>query len=225
MPRKSKKLKDDDSTQNRLAEPIASTSTTLLLRIREGDPIAWNRFVEIYSPLIRHWCKKPGGKLTRTDRQDITQEVLAKVGKSIGRFEETREGRSFRAWLRTITQCTIVDHLEEIKKRKDISRLMSDTGPHKPNGKEPYNKPFELTEEPDERVILLQQILRTVQPLFNEEHWEVIQLLVIAENSSSEVAEIMNMKGNTVRKIKSRILKRIREEYAKLGIDDEIPSL
>lgn len=144
---KLKKFNDNDSSHQRYTGPVASTSTTLLVQIRNGNPVAWSRFAGIYSPLIRHWCKKPGGKLTRTDRQDITQEVLAKVAKSIERFDETREGRSFRAWLRTITQRTIADHLEKIEKQKDVSRLMSEIGPHGACRKEPYDKPFELTEE------------------------------------------------------------------------------
>lgn len=219
MPRKPKKPIDGDSTQNRLAGLPPPTSTGLLIRIRGGDPIAWTHFSKIYSPLIRYWCKKPGGKLTRADRQDITQEVLAKVSKSITGFDETREGRSFRAWLRAITQCTIADHLDRIEKQKDISRLMSDTG----HIKEPYNKPFELAEEPDEKVILMRQVLKAVKPFFCDEHWEVINLLVFAEKNSSETAEILGKTPAAVRKIKSRIVKRMWTEYAALGIDDDLP--
>ena len=219
MPRKSRKLNDADSSHQQYLGPVATTSTSLIVQIRDGNSVAWNRFAKIYSPLIRHWCKKPGGKLTRTDRQDITQEVLVKVGKAISDFDEHRAGRSLRAWLRTITQNTIADYLDKCEKRKGVSRLMSDTG----HIKEPYNKPLELEEDPNEKTILMQQILKTVEPLFSKEHWEVIRLLVFAEKNSTEVAEIMDMTPAAVRKIKSRIVKRIREEYESLGIDDDLP--
>ena len=219
IPRKSRKLNDNDSSHQPYLGPVGTTSTTLIVLIRDGDSVAWNRFVKIYAPLIRYWCKKPGGKLTRTDRQDITQEVLVKVGKAIGEFDEHRKGRSLRAWLRTITQNTIADYLDKYEKRKDVSRLMSDTG----HIKKSYNKPFELTEEPNEKTILMQQVLKIVKPHFSDEHWEVIHLLVFAEKNSTEVAEIMDMTPAAVRKIKSRIVKRIRDEYTNLGIDDDLP--
>ena len=219
MVHKSRQQKDKDSSFFPYQGGINPTSTTLILRIQNGEMVAWNRFMELYTPLLRKWCRKPGGKLTRQDRQDITQDVLSKVGKAVKDFDVNREGRSLRAWLRTITQNTIADYLEKNEKRKNVSRLISDTG----SIKEPYNKSFELTEEPDEKIILLRQVLKTIKPQFREEHWEVVDLFVNAEKTSTEIAEIMKMKPEAVRKIKSRILKRIRDEYESLGIKDELP--
>lgn len=224
MPRKRPKRNDSDSSYHPYKGNLSPTSTTLIVQIRDGESVAWSRFMELYTPLIRYWCRKPGGKLTRLDRQDITQEALAKVGKSIKDFDEHREGRSLRAWLRTITQHTIADFLDKNEKRKDVSQLMSDTGPHKHPGKEAYNKPFELVEDSREKIVLLRQVLKAVKLEFSREQWEVINLFVNAEKTSPEVAEAMNMKPDAVRKIKSRILKRIREEYAKLGLDDDLPA-
>jgi DNA-directed RNA polymerase specialized sigma subunit len=53
--------------------------------------------------------------------------------------------------------------------------------------------------------------------------WEVFELLNIEELNSTEVAKKKNMTGAAVRQIKSRLLKRIREEYEKLGIQDDLP--
>ena len=218
MPRKPH---DADSSRFPYKGPVSPTSTGLILRIKDGESAAWERFMMLYTPLIRHWCKKPGGRLNRQDRQDIAQEVLARVNKAIGEFDEKREGRSLRAWLRTITQNVITDHLEYAAKRLPVSRLMSDTG----HIKEPYNKPFDLPEEPNEKTILLRQILKIVKSEFSERDWEMMQLFVFAEKTSSEVAEVFDMKGDTVRRLKNRILKRIREEYeTTIGVE-EIPDL
>lgn len=180
--------------------------------------------MKLYTPLIRHWCKKPGGgTLTRQDRQDITQEVLRKVSQSVGEFDEQREGRSLRAWLRTITANAIADHLEFVEKRRGVNHLMSDTG----HFKYPSQKPIELEieEEPEtEKILLLRQILKIVEPEFSKRDFEIVGLFVNAEKTSAEVAEIMDMKPDTVRRIKNRILVRIRQEYDSLGLSDEMPT-
>lgn len=173
----------------------------------------------LYTPLRRDWCRQPGGRLNRQDRQDVVQEVFLKVGRAIKDFDVEREGRSLRAWLRVVTENTINDFLDKNERRKNVNRLMSDTG----HIKRPRYEPVAIAEEPGERTLLLRQVLKIVKPQFGQRDWEIIDLLVNAEKTSTEVAEIMGMKGDAVRKIKSRILKRIREEYESLGIADDLP--
>lgn len=173
----------------------------------------------LYAPLIRHWCRKPDGALTRMDRQEILQEVLAKVSKSIEQFDG-REGRSFRGWLRKITENAINDKLDYVRKRLPVSRLMSDTGHFK--YEKQVERPFVLSEEPDEKTILLREILKIVEPEFSQRDWQIFGLFVNDKKTSGEVAETMGMKPDTVRKIKNRILARLRQEYASL---DEQPDV
>lgn len=217
MPRK---LSDSDSSQFPYQGGISPTSTGLIERVKGGESAAWSRFMDLYMPLVRLWCKKPGGRLNRQDRQDIAAEILAKVAKGITDFDVHRDGRSLRAWLRTITQNTIADYLETNEKRKTVNRLMSDTG----HIKEPYNKPFELPEEPNEKIVLLQQVMKIVKSDVSERDWEIVNLYVIGGKTSQEVAEIMEMKPDTVRRAKNRVIARLRQEYDALGLDDEMPS-
>lgn len=216
-----KRPKDSDSSRFAYMGGIGQTSTGLIIRVKEGESTAWERFVSLYGPLIRAWLRKPGGRLNRQDRQDILQEVLRKVSQSIDDFDEKRKGRSLRAWLRTITANAITDHLEHTAKRLPVSRLMSDTG----HIKDPCNKPFELSEEPNEKTILLRQVLKIVKPEFSQRDWEIVGLFINADKTSSEVAEAMNMKIDTVRRLKNRILKRIRDEFEALGLNDENPTV
>lgn len=202
-------------------EALSPTSTGLIVRIKGGDSAAWERFIALYLPLIRSWCKRPDGVLTRMDRQEVAQEVLTNVAKGIADFDENREGRSLRAWLRKITENAIADKLSYIKKRLPVSRLASDTGHFK--FEKQMEKPFELPEQPNEKTILLQQILKIVEPEFSQRDWQIVDLFVNGEKTSSEVAEIMQMNGETVRRIKNKILVRIRQEYVAQGLEDEEP--
>lgn len=216
---------DNDSSRFPLRGGISPTSSGLIIRIKDGESAAWERFVKLYTPLIRAWCKKPGGMLTRMDRQEISQEVLTKVAKSIKDFDEKREGRSLRAWLRTITQNAIADKLDYIAKRLSVSRLASDTGNFKYENH--LEKPFELTEEPNEKTILLRQVMEIVKPEFSQRDWEIVGLFVNMGKSSKEVAEMMGgeLRPDSVRRIKNRILARIRQEYAILDLGEELPNM
>ncbi len=202
---------DDDSSHFKYRGGDNPTSTSLLIRLKNGESLAWDTFMSLYVPLIQYWCRKVKDKLKRPDRQDILQEVLQKVGKSIGKFDHAGESRHFRAWLRRITENCIIDHLNEREKRKDVSQLFSDTGhikgPIRPPTPDPFD--FELTEEPSERIVLLRQILKMIRPDFSEKSWDIFNLLVNAEKPSSEVAAQMEMKPDSVRRTRTRILNRI----------------
>lgn len=216
---------DADSSDFPYKGGISPTSTGLIVSIKEGESEGWSRFVELYMPLVRRWCKKPGGRLTRQDRQDIAQEVLRKVSQSIKDFDENREGRSLRAWLRKITQNAIADHLEFTEKRKTVNLLASDTGHFR--FKKHLEKPFELPEEPNEKTILLRQVMKIVEPEFSDRDWEILNLFVNAGKTSAEVAEMMggDLRPDSVRRIKNRVLARIRQEYAALGLEGDLPDV
>ena len=79
-----------------------STSVSLLRRLREPDhDAAWQRFVDLYAPLIFHWAKNRG--LNPTDAADLVQEVLVTLVAKLPEFEYDPTKR-FRGWLRTVTR-------------------------------------------------------------------------------------------------------------------------
>ena len=54
------------------------TRASLLVRLRDpGDGIAWNRFVDLYTPLIYGFFRRHG--LQDADAADLSQDVLARV--------------------------------------------------------------------------------------------------------------------------------------------------
>ena len=81
----------------------SETSPSLLIRIRDSEDVtAWNRFVDIYAPLIHDYGRRRG--LQDADAADLAQEVLQAVAKSADRFDyDTRKG-SFRGWYLQIKQ-------------------------------------------------------------------------------------------------------------------------
>jgi RNA polymerase sigma-70 factor (ECF subfamily) len=91
------------------------TRPSLLLRIRDAnDSDSWADFATVYGPVIRGYCRRRG--LQEADADDVSQEVLAQVARSIESFDyEPGRGR-FRDWLGAVTRNKIVRFLE-VKRR------------------------------------------------------------------------------------------------------------
>ena len=82
-------------------ERAGSTSKTLLKRAVAGNEEAWCTIVALYEPLIRAWLGRT--HIAPQEADDLTQDVLAKVVKELGKFKRGEREGSFRCWLRTIT--------------------------------------------------------------------------------------------------------------------------
>ena len=79
-----------------------STDASLLRRLRTNeDREAWDRFVGLYTPLVRRWAVRL--QATGSDVDELTQEVLTALVRALPEFRYDAAGR-FRGWLWTITK-------------------------------------------------------------------------------------------------------------------------
>ena len=70
-----------------------STSTSLLHRALAREPDAWGRIVNLYSPLVRHWCRQAG--VGDQDIPDVSQDAFAADSIELGSFRTDRPGTRF----------------------------------------------------------------------------------------------------------------------------------
>jgi RNA polymerase sigma-70 factor (ECF subfamily) len=85
------------------SRPQKDTPLTLLERIQTfpADREAWDECIRRYHPVIHSWCAKWG--LQVSDADDVAQDVMVKLLTAMRTFRYD-PARSFRAWLRTVTQ-------------------------------------------------------------------------------------------------------------------------
>jgi RNA polymerase sigma-70 factor (ECF subfamily) len=77
------------------------TSPTLLKRLRNSDDRdAWERFVEIYSPVLYGWARRSG--LADQDACDLLQDVFLLLIEKLPEFTYDPQKGRFRGWLRTV---------------------------------------------------------------------------------------------------------------------------
>ena len=188
---------------------LGSTSSKLLERARSRDQDAWRRLVNLYGCLVLYWCGQAG--LQQADRSEVFQEVFRAVAKNIERFRSDRRGDTFRGWLRTITRRKIVDYCRQ------RSRQFLATG-----RSEAYQRLLSLhdvpvesqgeSDSPEESSLLVSRAMRLVRSEFEDRTWLAFLRTASDGLPSSLVAEELGMTPEAVRKAKSRVLRRIREE-------------
>jgi RNA polymerase sigma factor (sigma-70 family) len=86
---------------------VEQTDAQLVSRCREGDPDAWNEFVERFSRYVYAICGR-GFRLAQHDAEDVFQEVFARA---FERLPELRSDEAVRPWLAQLTRRLCIDRL------------------------------------------------------------------------------------------------------------------
>jgi RNA polymerase sigma-70 factor (ECF subfamily) len=193
------------------AEPQAQsgTSLSLLLRLREGQPAAWERLLDLYGPLVCSWCRRGG--LNQDDAADVVQEVFASVSSSLNRFRRERPGDSFRGWLRVITRRAIADVFRQ--RQKQAAARGGDVGQEMLQQIAAQRLPDATPEEEtQEQSGVIQQAAKLVQHEFEPTTWRAFWRVAVDGRPSPEVAEELGISPGAVRQAKYRVVRRLRAE-------------
>lgn len=98
------------------ADEFIPTRKSLLSRLKSWeDSASWRQFFDTYWKLIYGVALKAG--LTHTEAQDVVQETVLGVAKSIGQFNYDPARCSFKAWLMQVTRNRIANEFERRKRQ------------------------------------------------------------------------------------------------------------
>lgn len=186
----------------------SGTSPSLLLRIRDrSDHAAWSTFQEVYLPIINSYCVYWG--LQPADAEDVAQEVLAVVFRTMPSFEyEPGKGR-FRAWLGTVTANEIKSWCARSKRRGGVVALPSvdvnQLAQHAANWSQ----------------FFAEQVFRVACSRVREQceprTWQCFEATWLEHKSAPEVAREIGLPVHSVYVNKSRVLQRLEEEVRMLA--------
>jgi hypothetical protein len=87
---------------------MGETRKSLLIRAQAGDEASWRDLADLYRPFLTNWLRQQN--LPERDRDDLTQEILVSVVKSLPSFEHPGRPGAFRSWLRTIATKRLCDY-------------------------------------------------------------------------------------------------------------------
>jgi RNA polymerase sigma-70 factor (ECF subfamily) len=179
------------------------------------DGLAWERLLKLYGPTVVGWCRRAG--VSAEDAADIRQEVFLAVARGIVGFRRDRPADSFRGWLYTITRRRLLDHW-----RRAARRTPAAGGPEAhdqlldfPAAEPPSSEEGETWEE-------YQRGVQLIRGEFEERTWEAFWRMAVDRRTAVEVAAELGMTPGAVYVAKSRVLRRLREEFA--GLLDPPPA-
>ena len=182
-------------------ESINTITSTLLLRAKAKDRLAWEQLVDVYGPLVYRWCLRKGLKPDQVE--DVGQDVFLTVARNLA----TYRNESFRGWLRTITERKIIDAWERNSKQP-----IADGGTDGQKRINEVSEDEECSEREDDRVLRM-SLLEIIRSEFSEQDVLAFCRLIIEEKTPLEVAEELKISRNKVYLAKSRILHRLREIF------------
>lgn len=188
-----------------------STSLSLLDQARQKNPEAWHRLLYLYTPLVHHWCHAWGAR--GPDADDIRQEVFQAVALHMTSFRRDRDGDSFRGWLRVIARRKFLDHC----RRQEVQPL-AQGGSAAQLALLNVPEPTDLGDDdpPQQIQSLHQRALELVRSQFEERTWQAFWRSAVEGHSPVDVGRDMGMTPAAVRKAKSRVLHRLKEELGEL---------
>ncbi len=183
-----------------------NTSMSLLgrLRIEDKGP-SWDRFVDIYGPLIIGWLKRKG--VPEDVAEDVRQEVLMKVMSEIRGFDHNGHTGAFRAWLRVV----MMHRLRTIQRRR--FRLGEANSPD-------WSLLAEQLEDKDSECSrqwdlehdrhLLERLIEMVSSEFQPNTMQAFRRVVLQCEKVEQVAADLGMSVNAIRISQSRVLASLR---------------
>ena len=189
-----------------------STSSSLLGRVKAQDQKAWQKLVDLYAPLIYGQCRRSG--LRPEDSRDVLQEVFSAVLKDIAGFRGTGRRGSFRSWLRTVTTHRISDFLRQQQGQ-----------PSAEGGTDAQWRLLQLPDSLDDSVFsdsraedlaLERRAVELVRAEFEDSTWQAFWRVTFDAQPPYYVAEELGMTVDAVYKAKSRVLRRLRQEFRDL---------
>lgn len=189
-----------------------TTSASLLERAKLQDREAWGVMIRLYGPLVYAWCRK--ANLSAADIDDVFQDVFATVAARLITFEKSSSSDTFRGWLRVVTVNKIRDHFRQAGKTpatfrtQDVAEWL-DANQSSPVADEADHSNYEAN-------VLYGQALALMQQKVEPNTWKAFWRTVVDGQPTGEVAQELDMSPASVRQAKSRVLRRLRDEFGDL---------
>ena len=179
-----------------------TTHVSLLARVSAGDdPAAWREFCDRYGELIRNFAARRG--LQSADRDDLMQDVLLALTKSMPGFQYDPSRGKFRSYLKTIVVRAVIKRICQSDAAIDLSRI--DELSHAGMADADVDQQWEL----EWRQYHLRRAMDAVGSEFNTSDRAAFRAYAIDGEAADQVARRLGISVDAVYQAKSRVLRRL----------------
>jgi RNA polymerase sigma factor (sigma-70 family) len=197
---------------------LIPTRYSLLSRLKDwDDEDSWKDFFDTYWRLIYAVALKSG--LTETEAQDVVQETVISVARSIHKFERDKTAGSFKGWLRNITRWRIADQFQKRTPGGQADDSFDQRGLHVVSIAEipdPSATGVEALWESEWQTNLFEAAIERVKRRVREEHYQIFDLYVVKGWPVGKVARTLQVNIGQVYLAKHRVAGLIKKEIRML---------
>ena len=187
---------------------LPDTRASLILRLPDAaDARAWDDFVAVYAPLVYRLARRHG--LQPADSDDLVQEVLSAVARSVEGWLARPDRGPFRAWLLRIAKNHAMNALTRHKHRpigsggSDMALLLQ----QQPAANGDADGQFDL----EYRRELFRWAADRIREEIADRTWQAFSLSTIEQQPIAAVAKQLEMSVGSVYIARSRVMARLRE--------------
>ena len=216
-----------DPTQELLA-----TRWSLLRRLKDrDDQQSWQEFFDTYWRLIHSVARKAG--LSEAEAQDVVQETMIAVARTIDEFRCDPEAGSFKAWLLRLTRWRILDQLEKRLPRQNPAASGSPGAAAAPPGRGRFGDDDSLTDtlgrvadpagvdldqlwEREWQVTLVERACEQAKAKVDSKQWQIFDLYALKGWKAGDVARTLRVSVTQVYLAKLRVGAVLKAEVKRL---------
>ena len=188
------------------------TPTTLLRAMRDMDNHGgWKEFHDKYARVIHDAARSQG--LSETEAEDVVQETLLSVVRTMPDFDYNPARCSFKTWLLHLTRCRIADHF---RRRPPVSFLRDvpiRDGPRTSTVNripDPSGSDLSAVWENEWRENLVALALERFKPQVSPIHFQIFYLLIVRQAAPRQVANALKVNLGLVYLVRHRLTPRFK---------------
>jgi RNA polymerase sigma-70 factor, ECF subfamily len=185
---------------------------SLLRRLRERDERAFRELVTLHRDRVYNICYRMMG--SKSDAEDVAQEVFIAVFKTIDSF---REESKFSTWLYRVSVNHCKNRIKYLARRHDRDRDELDENSAGANGVA-IGAPARISADRALEGIQMEELLREAINSLDEEHRTVVVLRDVEDLSIEEICEITDLPDGTVKSRLHRARLALRKKLQKHGL-------
>jgi RNA polymerase sigma-70 factor (ECF subfamily) len=190
----------------------------LLGRLKNlDDQDSWKSFFETYWRLIYSTAIRSG--LTDSEAQDVVQETIVAVCKSMPGFEYDNRKGSFKGWLLRLTRWRIADQFRKREPGIDANRKRLDTSTGTGTLEriaDPASLVLESSWDAEWEKNLMNVALERLKQSVDPKHYQAYDLCAMKGWSVTKVARFLGLSSGNVYLIKHRLTKMLKTEIEHL---------
>ena len=198
-------------------DEIIPTRESLLGRLKDWtDDESWREFFGIYRRLIFSFAIKSG--LSESEAEEVVQETVLSVAKTIKDFEYDPERCSFKGWLHHLAQKRIADRFRKRAREPLLENFASETGrtPVMEQVADARAAGLDaLWEEQWQRELLATAIAR-VKNQVSAEQYQIFDFHVLKKMPAAKVASALGVNAGQVHLAKHRISRLLEKEISRV---------